>query len=312
MHFFSQSGHRVLAAVALVICSAASLLIGGCASAPVAGTLPKPNFSAPVMASTTSQRPQSFSSAPVVTSSPSPAPAASRSWNSPGSASSLQISSSWAPKAAAHDWRWIVIHHSATVEGGAARFNSSHIGKGWDSLGYHFVVGNGTDTPDGRVEAGPRWVQQLTGAHTKSPDNRFNEYGIGVCFVGNFDTDRPTRKQLDESARLVAHLMRTYNIPPERVIGHRDTGRATDCPGNNFQVATLRKLAVDRLRAAGIAVPQETAASAARNAELLRPSAPATPPPAVRKAPTKSPAKSAPSKSAQKSTASKSKSKSKK
>ena len=28
--------------------------------------------------------------------------------------------------------------------------------KGWDELGYHFVIGNGTDTRDGQVEVGSR------------------------------------------------------------------------------------------------------------------------------------------------------------
>jgi hypothetical protein len=99
------------------------------------------------------------------------------------------------PVGPANQWRWIVVHHSATVSGGAARFDKLHREKGWDELGYHFVIGNGTDTRDGQIEVGSRWVKQKRGAHTKTADNRFNDYGIGICLVGNFNYDRPTAEQ---------------------------------------------------------------------------------------------------------------------
>ncbi|MFQ5589758.1 MAG: peptidoglycan-binding protein, partial [Phycisphaerae bacterium] len=52
-------------------------------------------------------------------------------------------------------WTTIVIHHSATETGGASLFDRFHRKRGWDGLGYHFVIGNGTDTPDGLIEVGP-------------------------------------------------------------------------------------------------------------------------------------------------------------
>jgi hypothetical protein len=142
-------------------------------------------------------------------------------------------------------WRWIVIHHSASSQGGASRFDQQHRANGWDELGYHFVIGNGTDTKDGLVEVGPRWVKQKHGAHAKTPDNRFNEYGIGICLVGNFDSGRPTPRQTKALTSLVAYLMQRYNIPANRVIGHDDTGRSTECPGRNLelQLASIRRAA---------------------------------------------------------------------
>ena len=90
----------------------------------------------------------------------------------------------WIPPVAPRQWKWIVIHHSATTTGGAAEFDKMHKAKGWDELGYDFVIGNGSDTGNGQIEVGPRWTKQKIGAHAKSSDNRFNEYGIGICLVG--------------------------------------------------------------------------------------------------------------------------------
>jgi N-acetyl-anhydromuramyl-L-alanine amidase AmpD len=136
-----------------------------------------------------------------------------------------------------------VIHHSATSNGSAAKFDRDHRAKGWDELGYHFVIGNGNGSGNGQVEVGSRWPRQKWGAHAKTPDNRFNEYGIGICLVGNFDVSRPTPQQQQSLARLVAYLMQTYNIPADRVIGHRDA-KSTACPGRNFSIPWLRREAL--------------------------------------------------------------------
>src|SRR5438270_9583625 len=55
----------------------------------------------------------------------------------------------WFPPHSSDRWTCIVIHHSASEEGGADRFDEWHRQRGWDELGYHFVIGNGTDTAMG-------------------------------------------------------------------------------------------------------------------------------------------------------------------
>ena len=174
----------------------------------------------------------------------------------------------WVPAVAAHKWKWIVVHHSATPVGGAARFNKEHQAKGWDELGYHFVIGNGTDTGNGAVEVGSRWNRQKHGAHCKTPDNRYNEEGIGVCLVGNFDQTRPSDVQLKALAKLVSHLQRTYNIPADRVIGHGDA-KATECPGRNLRIVTVRRLSAQALADAGEPAPAVRTASARTGTELM-------------------------------------------
>ena len=148
----------------------------------------------------------------------------------------------WRPSLAeeTRDWKWIVIHHSATDAGGALAFDRMHRARGWDELGYHFVIDNGEGRPDGQVEVGSRWVKQKYGAHTKSPDGKYNQQGIGICLVGNFENSQPTANQWDSLIRLVAYLQRQYNIPADHIIGHRDANPTTLRPGKNVSLPQLR------------------------------------------------------------------------
>ena len=142
-------------------------------------------------------------------------------------------------------WRYIVVHHSAAASGSARSINDFHANvRGWrNGLGYHFVIGNGSATPDGFIEAGPRWAKQLAGAHAKSPENRMNRTGIGICLVGNFEETHPTDAQMRTLVALVRRLQRRYNIPSRNVIGHRDVVKGyTVCPGKNLSIERLRKM----------------------------------------------------------------------
>ena len=153
------------------------------------------------------------------------------------------VARGWIPSAPPRAWRWIVIHHSDTPMGSAKAFDNYHrTVKHWDELGYHFVIGNGTGSGDGQVEVGSRWPKQKQGAHAGV--KIYNEYGIGICLVGNFDVMRPSPKQMQSLAKLTAFLMRAYHIPPQNVIGHNQAkeGR-THCPGRYMNVASVRQMA---------------------------------------------------------------------
>lgn len=146
----------------------------------------------------------------------------------------------WLPAHPSHRWECIVIHHSATEIGGAERFDKAHREKGWDELGYHFVIGNGSDTSDGQVEVGPRWREQKHGAHCFTPDEYFNAHGIGICLVGNLDDHPPTPRQLRSLNKLVRYLCRAYDIPADHVYTHGDVTGKTRCPGAKFDLDALR------------------------------------------------------------------------
>lgn len=157
-------------------------------------------------------------------------------------ASASSLPASWQVKAN-RQWKSIVIHHSATDVGGAKSFHASHKKKWTNGLGYHFVIGNGTTTPDGHVEVGPRWLRQnrgIDGAH--AGNKRYNKQGIGICLVGNFNSGRPTPRQLVALRRLCSSLMARYGIDARAVYQHKQVRRGhTDCPGKHFPFQTFRR-----------------------------------------------------------------------
>ena len=156
-------------------------------------------------------------------------------------------------------WNAIVLHHSDTRRDTTATIDAAHRHRGWDGIGYHFVIGNGWNMPDGQVDPTFRWVQQREGAHAgSSPLSKpFNEAGIGICLVGNFEEDQPSAYQEERLAELCAVLIRHLpGLTPASIIGHRDVpGKQTLCPGKNLDVERIRFLVRQQLEK-----PEATAA----------------------------------------------------
>jgi hypothetical protein len=107
-----------------------------------------------------------------------------------------------------------------------------HMDKGWQDIGYHFLVDR-----DGTVVAG-RPIEQ-PGAHTVGK----NATSIGVCLIGGFgssSTDDPLKhyspEQLDALRTLIGGLKVDYGFT--KVSGHNDYA-AKACPG--FNVARWEK-----------------------------------------------------------------------
>jgi hypothetical protein len=142
----------------------------------------------------------------------------------------------WRPSAPARPWKYIVIHHMASERGCADAIRRIHQSQGFDGLGYHFVIGNGTQTSDGLVEVGYRWKSQTHGAHARvhpGDDNHWNRFGIGICLIGDFTRAEPSDRQVDALVDLVQELMEAYRIPAKNIVPHRFI-KPTECPGPNF------------------------------------------------------------------------------
>ena len=137
-------------------------------------------------------------------------------------------------------WKYIIIHHSATDEGSSFDFDRYHLSRGWEGVGYHFVIDNGTKgKQDGQIEVSPRWLKQKNGSHCKASE--MNNQAIGICLVGNFNTEAVSKKQLDSLTYLVGLLRKYYKIPLARVLGHGQvSGAKTACPGTKFPWKELR------------------------------------------------------------------------
>lgn len=139
------------------------------------------------------------------------------------------------------NWKAIIAHHSAIKKGNAESYGRTHRKRGMQNgLAYHFVIGNGIDSGDGQIEVGPRWTGQLQGGHVKN--HALNLVAIGICLVGNFEIERPTRKQIQSFTLLVDWLQSSVLRKKVRFAGHREIkGEQTVCPGKNFPLKTLHR-----------------------------------------------------------------------
>ena len=138
-------------------------------------------------------------------------------------------------------WRHIVIHHTATPSATVEAIERNHLGRGFEGVGYHFVINNGLarGTADGRIVPTERWIEQRAGAHAKiSHHPEFNREGIGICLVGNFEQKPPTAAQMASLEMLVLALADRYGIGLDRVVGHGEL-KNTKCPGRLFPLETL-------------------------------------------------------------------------
>lgn len=138
-------------------------------------------------------------------------------------------------------WQHVVAHHSGIEVGAAKAYDAAHRRRGMvNGLAYHFVIGNGRDSPEGAIEIGPRWLEQLDGGHVRNAV--FNARGIGICLVGNFETRRPSAKQLDAFTALVDWLRDSAPLGAKpKFTVHRWVDRNhTVCPGKHFPFTRLR------------------------------------------------------------------------
>ena len=144
-------------------------------------------------------------------------------------------------------WQFIVVHNSGTRQGNARVFDyyHKHVRRMQNGLAYHFVIGNGTSTGNGQIEVGDRWRRQINGGHVHS--DYLNNISLGICLVGDFNRDQPTRAQLDSCEELIRYLRErcgktergTIPVKPHREIN--PPRWATDCPGDDFPYSWFRR-----------------------------------------------------------------------
>ncbi|MBI2921839.1 MAG: N-acetylmuramoyl-L-alanine amidase [Planctomycetes bacterium] len=146
------------------------------------------------------------------------------------------------------EWKSIIVHHSAGIRGNAEEIGRLHREeRGWDGLGYHFVIGNGNGAPLGGVEVGYRWLDQSHGAHAGTEEH--NQFGIGICVVGNYEEAEFPEEAYVSLRELTSWLARRYAISPDRILPHSAVRPdPTACPGRNFPLERLRRDVEEDLR----------------------------------------------------------------
>jgi len=148
-----------------------------------------------------------------------------------------------APKDRLRDWEYIVVHHSGTSGGNAKIFDYFHRQtRGMENgMAYHFVIGNGSDSGDGQIEVGSRWLQQKQGGHLAS--EALNEIAIGICLVGDFSTHRLGPRQTASLIELVQYLRKLQPDSKLKFRLHREINtKPTECPGKLFPSSAIHEI----------------------------------------------------------------------
>jgi N-acetyl-anhydromuramyl-L-alanine amidase AmpD len=132
-------------------------------------------------------------------------------------------------------WKFVIVHNSGTRQGNARAFDYYHrkVRRMRNGMAYHFVIGNGTSSRNGGIEIGDRWRRQVNGGHVHS--DYMNNIGLGICLVGDFNRDQPTRAQLESTEELIRYLRERCGSLVVRP--HREVNPprwSTDCPGDAF------------------------------------------------------------------------------
>lgn len=111
----------------------------------------------------------------------------------------------------------IVIHCSATkatADVGVREITQWHIQRGFDTVGYHYIIRR-----NGELETGRR--ESTIGAHVRG----HNSNSIGICLAGGVDAGNQAEDNFTaEQFATLEHLLRELKgrYPQARILGHRD------------------------------------------------------------------------------------------
>jgi len=134
----------------------------------------------------------------------------------------------------------VIVHHSASPFGDADLIDTWHRERGWNGIGYHYVILNGRcngslkyrKDADGLIEIGR--PEAVVGAHAGRVGA--NGDSIGICLIGN---GRFTRWQFCRLIWLLQKLNREHVIGTEGIVGHSEIDSLKpECPG--FDMELLR------------------------------------------------------------------------
>lgn len=140
----------------------------------------------------------------------------------------------------------IVLHHSCggSAQTVAAIRHEHQVERGWADVGYHVVV---REHAPGAWRAEPGRPEEYVGAHAPGRND-----WLGVCCLGNYEVDHPTRAMLEALTACLVDLCVRYDLPATQIRPHRESGcqrpdgtrGETDCPGQ-YLIAALPAIVAD-------------------------------------------------------------------
>lgn len=169
----------------------------------------------------------------------------------------------------------LIVHHSAGFNSSAnykdvvSYYWDFHVNtNGWDDIGYNWLI-----DPNGVIYEGRGSGVQA------SHFSCMNTYTLGICLIGNFETQDPTDTAIGSLLNMLAYEASTYNIDPDgmsvhatsqlnlfNVSGHRDGNSATVgcpkgtvCPGDSLydMLPEIRQRLAAKACMQGVGVEEE-------------------------------------------------------
>lgn len=130
----------------------------------------------------------------------------------------------------------IIIHCSASKFGTRDLIDDWHQERGWNGIGYHFVILNGysksfsefDESQNGRVELGRDSVIQ--GAHCLGQ----NETSLAICLIG--ENTFTERQLLVALPKLLSVLMEKYCLDVDNIYGHGEFNKFKRCPSIDMDI----------------------------------------------------------------------------
>jgi N-acetylmuramoyl-L-alanine amidase len=128
--------------------------------------------------------------------------------------------------------KYLVVHCSATQATqmiGASEINQMHVQRGFDGIGYHFIIRRNPNSTGGIIELG-RPITDV-GAHVKG----HNSESLGICLIGGItQSGAPEANftpQQYQALYWILNYLRTM-FPKTSIVGHRDfpdAGKSCPC-----------------------------------------------------------------------------------
>ena len=131
----------------------------------------------------------------------------------------------------------IILHCTDSKWGDVKAIDAWHRQRGWDGIGYHYVILNAypaytsikekepVPENDGLIiEGRPLWK---VGAHCRG--HNYDSVGIAVVGVDTF-----SKAQLYSAAKLVKLMMKQFGLGVDNVYGHYEFNSYKSCPNINM------------------------------------------------------------------------------
>ena len=135
----------------------------------------------------------------------------------------------------------LVIHHSGGTDANpladtshhtAQIIETYHLSRGWEGIGYHYVIHK-----DGAI-----WAGRPEHYHSAAVLNH-NSTTLNICLVGNFKLTLPTKEQEEAFKWLYRDIITRHpQLTTDKVIGHRIL-QVKSCPGKKLKDDYGKKLA---------------------------------------------------------------------